>query len=133
MDNPISQSSVSLKLAEIQKRCSELMEESDELQELTLVEADDTDDTLGDRRADNDLKRDDGDNRSARIDQDTLAFQNRGHRVPDLDPSKQRRDDRRPGHDDQTAEGRRERPIPLHDQPCRQRGADRRDRGTDGE
>lgn len=36
MDEPNSQSSVSLRLAAIQKRCAELMEESDELTELTL-------------------------------------------------------------------------------------------------
>ena len=39
MDTPLSQSSVSLKLEEIQKRCSELMEEPNGLAELTLEEA----------------------------------------------------------------------------------------------
>ena len=39
MDTPLSQSSVSLKLEEIQKRCSELMEEPDGLSELSLEEA----------------------------------------------------------------------------------------------
>ena len=39
MDTPLSQSSVSLKLEEIQKRCSELMDEPDGLSELTLEEA----------------------------------------------------------------------------------------------
>ena len=38
MDNPLSESSVSLKLEEIQKRCSELMDEPDALEELTLEE-----------------------------------------------------------------------------------------------
>ena len=38
MDTPLSQSSVSLKLEEIQKRCSELMDEPDGLSELTLEE-----------------------------------------------------------------------------------------------
>jgi len=37
-DTPLSESSVSLKLAEIQKRCSELMEEPDSLLELALEE-----------------------------------------------------------------------------------------------
>ena len=36
MDAPLSQSSVSLKLEEIQKRCSELMDEPDTLLELSL-------------------------------------------------------------------------------------------------
>ncbi len=36
MDTPLSQSNVSLKLAEIQKRCAELMEGEGELAELTL-------------------------------------------------------------------------------------------------
>lgn len=36
MDTPLSQSNVSLKLSEIQKRCSELMEEPGALTELTL-------------------------------------------------------------------------------------------------
>lgn len=36
MDTPLSQSSVSLKLEEIQKRCSELMDEPDTLMELSL-------------------------------------------------------------------------------------------------
>ena len=39
MDTPLSQSSVSLKLEEIQKRCSELMDEPEGLSELTLEEA----------------------------------------------------------------------------------------------
>ncbi len=43
MDTPISESSVSLKLEEIQKRCSELMEEPDKLQELTLVDPEESD------------------------------------------------------------------------------------------
>ena len=38
METPLSQSSVSLKLEEIQKRCSELMDEPDALMELTLEE-----------------------------------------------------------------------------------------------
>ena len=37
-DKPLSESSVSLKLEEIQKRCSELMEEPDALLELSLEE-----------------------------------------------------------------------------------------------
>ena len=36
MDAPLSQSSVSLKLEEIQKRCSELLNEPDTLLELSL-------------------------------------------------------------------------------------------------
>ena len=36
MDTPLSQSSVSLKLEEIQKRCSRLMDEPDTLLELSL-------------------------------------------------------------------------------------------------
>lgn len=36
MDTPLSQSSVSLKLEEIQKRCSELLSEPDTLLELSL-------------------------------------------------------------------------------------------------
>ena len=36
MDTPLSESSVSLKLEEIQKRCSELMDEPDTLLELSL-------------------------------------------------------------------------------------------------
>jgi hypothetical protein len=36
MDAPLSQSSVSLKLEEIQKRCSELMDEPNTLLELSL-------------------------------------------------------------------------------------------------
>jgi hypothetical protein len=36
MDTPLSQSSVSLKLEEIQKRCSELMDEPDASMELSL-------------------------------------------------------------------------------------------------
>ena len=38
METPLSQSSVSLKLEEIQKRCSELLNEPDALSELTLEE-----------------------------------------------------------------------------------------------
>lgn len=38
MDTPLSQSSVSLKLEEIQRRCSELMEEPDALLGLSLEE-----------------------------------------------------------------------------------------------
>jgi hypothetical protein len=38
MDTPLSQSNVSLKLSEIQKRCQEFME--DELSELCLEDAD---------------------------------------------------------------------------------------------
>jgi hypothetical protein len=38
MDTPLSESSVSLKLEEIQRRCSELMEEPDALLELSLEE-----------------------------------------------------------------------------------------------
>jgi hypothetical protein len=38
MDTPLSQSSVSLKLEEIQKRCNELMDEPDALADLTLEE-----------------------------------------------------------------------------------------------
>ncbi len=38
MDTPLSQSSTSLKLEEIQKRCGELLEKPDELAELTLEE-----------------------------------------------------------------------------------------------
>jgi len=38
MDYPLSESSVSLKLEEIQRRCSELMDEPDALMELTLEE-----------------------------------------------------------------------------------------------
>ncbi len=40
MDSPLSESSVPLKLSEIQKRCSELMEEPEALTELRLVDAD---------------------------------------------------------------------------------------------
>ena len=36
MDTPLSQSSVSLKLEEIQKRCSDLLNEPDTLLELSL-------------------------------------------------------------------------------------------------
>ena len=36
MDTPLSQSSVTLKLEEIQRRCSELMDEPDGLSDLTL-------------------------------------------------------------------------------------------------
>ena len=38
MDTPLSQSSVSLKLEEIQRRCNELMDEPDALSDLTLEE-----------------------------------------------------------------------------------------------
>jgi len=38
MEIPLSQSSVSLKLEEIQNRCSELMDEPDALLEMTLDE-----------------------------------------------------------------------------------------------
>ena len=38
METPLSQSSVSLKLEEIQKRCNELIDEPDALLELTLEE-----------------------------------------------------------------------------------------------
>jgi len=38
MDTPLSESSVSLKLEEIQKRCSQLMDEPDTLFELSLEE-----------------------------------------------------------------------------------------------
>ena len=38
MDTPLSESSVSLKLEEIQKRCSQLMNEPDTLFELSLEE-----------------------------------------------------------------------------------------------
>jgi hypothetical protein len=40
MDTPLSQSYISLKLSEIQKRCSELMEEPEGLTELQLEESD---------------------------------------------------------------------------------------------
>lgn len=40
MDAPLSESSVSHKLSEIQKRCSELLEAPDGLTELHLVDAD---------------------------------------------------------------------------------------------
>jgi len=46
METPLSQSSVSLKLEEIQKRCSELMEEPDGLLGLSLEEP--GPETLGD-------------------------------------------------------------------------------------
>ncbi|MDX2411922.1 MAG: hypothetical protein QNK16_06915 [Woeseiaceae bacterium] len=36
MDTPLSQSSVSLKLEQIQKRCNQLMDEPDTLSELSL-------------------------------------------------------------------------------------------------
>jgi len=39
METPLSQSSVSLKLEEIQRRCSELAEEPEGLLELTLEDA----------------------------------------------------------------------------------------------
>ena len=38
MEAPLSESSVSLKLEEIQKRCSELLSEPDSLTDLSLVE-----------------------------------------------------------------------------------------------
>ena len=38
-DTPLSESSVSLKLAEIRKRCGELMDEPDALLELALEDA----------------------------------------------------------------------------------------------
>ena len=38
MDTPLSESSVSLKLEEIQKRCSELLDQPDALSGLTLEE-----------------------------------------------------------------------------------------------
>jgi len=38
MEIPLSKSSVSLKLEEVQKRCNELMDEPDALLELTLEE-----------------------------------------------------------------------------------------------
>lgn len=44
MDTPLSESSVSFKLAEIRRRCGELMDESDDSPELTLAEADPIDD-----------------------------------------------------------------------------------------
>ncbi len=37
-DTPLSESNVSLKLADIQKRCSELLEDSEDSLELTLEE-----------------------------------------------------------------------------------------------
>jgi hypothetical protein len=40
MDTPLSQSYISLKLSEIQKRCSELLEEPDGLTDLQLEEPD---------------------------------------------------------------------------------------------
>ena len=43
MDTPLSESNVSLKLAEIQKRCAELMDGEAETAELTLEDAADTD------------------------------------------------------------------------------------------
>ena len=39
MDTPLSQSSVSLKLEEIQRRCQELKDEPDSLLELSLEDA----------------------------------------------------------------------------------------------
>jgi hypothetical protein len=39
MDTPLSESSVSLKLEEIQRRCSELINEPEGLQELSLEDA----------------------------------------------------------------------------------------------
>jgi hypothetical protein len=42
MDTPRSRSSVTLQLELIQKRCAELLEESPEIEELTLVEPDDS-------------------------------------------------------------------------------------------
>ena len=47
MDTPLSQSNVSLKLAEIQKRCAELMDGEADDTELTLEES--TDDDAADR------------------------------------------------------------------------------------
>jgi len=38
MENPLSESSVSLKLEEIQRRCKQLMDEPDALSDLALVE-----------------------------------------------------------------------------------------------
>ena len=38
METPLSESSVSLKLEEIQKRCNELMDEPDALMELSIEE-----------------------------------------------------------------------------------------------
>ncbi len=40
MDQPISETSVSIKLAEIQKRCDKLMQEPEDALELTLDEPD---------------------------------------------------------------------------------------------
>ena len=40
MDTPLSKSYVSLKLSEIQKRCTELMDEPDGLTELRLEDSD---------------------------------------------------------------------------------------------
>jgi hypothetical protein len=40
MDEPLSETSVSIKLAEIQKRCNKLMEEPEDALELTLAEPD---------------------------------------------------------------------------------------------
>ena len=42
MNNPLSETNVSLKLAEIQERCSKLMDSPDGLNELTLDGVDDT-------------------------------------------------------------------------------------------
>lgn len=39
MDTPLSETNISLKLEEIQKRCSELMDEPNGLSDLTLEEA----------------------------------------------------------------------------------------------
>jgi len=39
MDTPLSESNISLKLEEIQKRCSELIDKPDGLSELTLEDA----------------------------------------------------------------------------------------------
>jgi len=44
VDTPLSESSVSLKLAEIQRRCGELMDASDDSPELTLAEPEPIDD-----------------------------------------------------------------------------------------
>jgi hypothetical protein len=40
MDMPLSESQVSLKLEEIQRRCSDLLEQPDKISELTLEEPD---------------------------------------------------------------------------------------------
>lgn len=43
MDHTLSDSSVSLRLVEIRKRCSDLLEDSSDLDELTLVEPESAD------------------------------------------------------------------------------------------